>query len=130
MTVAAESALVLDGWLARSAPGLQFQRRLGKMLATPWLLATDEDFRFPTTEGGRPDLATRLAHRYFDRLMEVGTVDETVALALFRVLHLLDPPSVLFRPGILGRAALGPRRPLLTAPPTKTPLTPEVGQPV
>jgi hypothetical protein len=56
-------------------------------------------------------------------LLEVGTVDETVAQAFVRVLHLLDPPQVLFRPGILARAARGPTRPLLAAPPTATPLT-------
>src|SRR6266851_6321413 len=129
MTAAAESALVLDGWLSRAEPALAFQRRLGKMLAAPWLLATGEDFRFPTTEGGKPGLTTRLAHRYFDRLLEVGTVDETVSQAFLRVLHLLDPPAALFGPGILARAVRGPGRPLLSAPPTATPLGTAVGRP-
>jgi 2-polyprenyl-6-methoxyphenol hydroxylase-like FAD-dependent oxidoreductase len=128
MTVAAQSAVVLDHWLRRPDPARGFQRALGKTVATPWLLATGEDFRFPSTEGGRPGLTTRLAHRYFDRLLEVSTVDETVAQAFLRVLHLLEPPSVLFRPGIVARAARGPSRPLLTAPPTATPIEAAVGQ--
>ena len=129
MTAAAESALVLEQWLTTgSEPALRFQQKLGKMVASPWLLATGEDFRFPTTEGGKPGFATRLAHRYFDRLFEVGSVDETVATAFLRVLHLLDPPLTLFRPGILARALRGPRRPLLTAPPTATPLATSVRQ--
>jgi 2-polyprenyl-6-methoxyphenol hydroxylase-like FAD-dependent oxidoreductase len=123
MTSGAESSLVLDRWLGGTESALEFQRQLGKTVATPWLLATGEDFRFPTTEGGKPGLTTRAAHRYFDRLLEVATVDETVAQAFLRVLHLLDPPGVLFRPGILARALRGPGRPLLTAPPTATPLS-------
>ena len=130
MTVAALSAQVLEQWLRGTDTTLTFQKGLSKMLGTPWLLATGEDFRFPTTVGGRPGLSTRLAHRYFDRLLEVATVDEHVSTAFLRVLHLLDPPGVLFRPGVLTRALLGARRPLLTEPPTATAVITPTGEPV
>jgi len=78
----------------------------------------------------RPGLSTRLAQRYFDRLLEVATVDEHVSTAFLRVLHLLDPPGVLFRPGVLTRALLGARRPLLTEPPTATAVITPTGEPV
>jgi 2-polyprenyl-6-methoxyphenol hydroxylase-like FAD-dependent oxidoreductase len=128
MTVAGESALILDRWLKRPAQALAFQHMLAAMLAAPWLMATSEDFRFPTTQGSKPGLITRLVHRYFDRLLVVATVEEVVCTTFLRVIHLLDPPAVLFRPGILARAARGPTRPLLHAPPTATRLLDSAAQ--
>ena len=52
MTVAGQDALVLRRWLVDEASTQEFQRRLAKSLATPWILATSEDFRYPTTIGG------------------------------------------------------------------------------
>jgi 2-polyprenyl-6-methoxyphenol hydroxylase-like FAD-dependent oxidoreductase len=122
MTVAAESAELLDDWLGRRSPAHTFQRRLRRVLDTPWLLATGEDYRYPTTEGGRPSPLVRVLHRYVDRVMAVATVDELVALTFLQVLHLLTPPIALLVPRVLARALRGPRRPLLTTPPTRTPL--------
>ena len=97
------------------------QRTLARTVATPWLLATGEDFRYPTTEGGRPGPIVKLTHRYLDRVVAVATVDEVVLDAFVSVVHLVRPPSTLFKPGILARVLRGPRRPLLTAPPSSTP---------
>jgi 2-polyprenyl-6-methoxyphenol hydroxylase-like FAD-dependent oxidoreductase len=122
MTVAGESALVLNDWLGRAEPSLAFQRRLARAVATPWLLATGEDYRYPTTEGGQRNLTTRLMHRYIDRLADVALMDPVVSRAFLSVLHLLAPPTVLFQPNILGRALRGPRGERLSMPPTTTPL--------
>ena len=40
-----------DGSLA--GLGKVFQQRLAKLSATPWLLATNEDFRWPTNESSQ-----------------------------------------------------------------------------
>jgi hypothetical protein len=72
----------------------------------------------------------RLLHRYVDRVMAVATVDELVAVTFLQVLHLLIPPTALFTPRMLARALHGPRRPLLTTPPTRTPLADSVLAPV
>jgi flavin-dependent dehydrogenase len=130
MTVAAESALVLRDWLGKGEPALSFQRRLAKAVAVPWLLATGEDYRYPTTEGRRRDLTTRLMHGYFDRLTRVALMDPVVARAFQSVLQLLAPPTVLFHPKVLARALRGPRGRLLQVPPTTTPLTESVLAPV
>jgi 2-polyprenyl-6-methoxyphenol hydroxylase-like FAD-dependent oxidoreductase len=121
MSVAAEAALALDRWLRAATSTRDLQRTLARTVAIPWLLATGEDFRYPTTEGGRPGPIVKLTHRYLDRVVAVATVDEVVLDAFVSVVHLVRPPSTLFKPGILARVLRGPRRPLLTAPPTSTP---------
>ena len=130
MSVAAETALVLDGWVRRGEPPLAFQRRLAKSVTTPWLLATAEDYRYPTTEGGQRDLTTRLLHRYFGQLTQVALVDPVVSRAFLGVIHLLTPPSVLFQPHIVARALRGPGGRRLSLPPTVTPLADSVLSPV
>ena len=94
-----------------------FQKRLAGAVSTPWLLATSEDFRFPTTKGGRPGISMKLMHRYIDRVIAVGTVDDVVLDTFIGVVHLVQPPSALFRPSILARVLRGPRREALPTPP-------------
>ena len=103
MTVAALGALVLDRalrrpWLTGSRLARQFQRDLARAQATPWLLATAEDFRHPTTEGGRPAAASHLMHRYIDRLQLVATESPAVHRALIEVLNPVRPPVGLLAP--------------------------------
>ena len=111
MTVAALSALTLDqelrAYRRRGAHGdrrglaRQVQRQLAKRNATPWLLATGEDFRYPATEGGHPDRLTRLTHWYMDRVLLLCAEKVDVYSSFASVLHMLKPPSTLFRPSIL-----------------------------
>jgi flavin-dependent dehydrogenase len=117
MSVAGLSGLELREWLATGGSSAAFQKQLGKAVATPWLLATSEDYRFPTTEGGSPGPMTRVMHRYIDRVIAVATVDNVVLDAFIGVVHLVEPPSALFRPPILARVLRGPRREASVAPP-------------
>jgi pimeloyl-ACP methyl ester carboxylesterase/2-polyprenyl-6-methoxyphenol hydroxylase-like FAD-dependent oxidoreductase len=121
MTVAATEALVLRGWLNDRAPAHDFQRRLAKAIANPWLLATGEDFRYPTTEGGRPNVATRLMHRYLDRINATSTTDPVVAAAFNNVVQMVARPTLLFHPEVVVRTLRGPG----TAPSDADPLPPE-----
>jgi 2-polyprenyl-6-methoxyphenol hydroxylase-like FAD-dependent oxidoreductase len=108
MTASANAALVLDrclraargGDLAAVTP--RFQREVAKTNATPWTLATSEDFRWPTTEGGQPDRMTRLMHAYMNQV--VGLVGErpAVAQSFIEVVQLAAPPTILFKPHVLG----------------------------
>ncbi|HLZ26740.1 MAG TPA: FAD-dependent monooxygenase [Chloroflexota bacterium] len=126
MSVAAETALVLDDWVRRAEAPLAFQRRLARSITTPWLLATAEDYRYSTTEGGQRDLTTRLMHRYFDQLTRVALVDPVVQRAFLGVIHLLAAPKVLFQPHIVARTLRGPGGRRLSQPPTLTPLADSV----
>jgi len=92
----------------------RFQHRLAATNRSPWLLATSEDFRWPTTEGGRPGWPTRLMHRYLDRVNALLGESAPVKRTFVEVLHLVAPPIALFGPGVLlpvlaraGRARLG-----------------------
>jgi flavin-dependent dehydrogenase len=118
MSVAGLAGLALQQWLATGDSSLAFQKRLAKAVATPWLLATSEDFRFPTTEGGNPGPLTKVMHRYIDRVIAVATVDDVVLDAFIGVVHLVKPPSTLFRPPIFARVLRGPRREAPSTPPT------------
>ena len=112
MTVCAEEALVLDHCLrdrrpARPDPGAglaqRFQRKLARIHEPAWLLATGEDFRYPTTAGGRPGPSMRLLQRYIDRVIRATAEDPIVLRAFLEVWHMLKPPSALLRPGLAFR---------------------------
>lgn len=77
-----------------------FQRRLARVTGLAWLLATGEDTRYPTTQGPRPGMSARLAHRYFDRVIAATTDTPHVGRTFLSVAHLLIPPSALFAPRI------------------------------
>jgi 2-polyprenyl-6-methoxyphenol hydroxylase-like FAD-dependent oxidoreductase len=102
MSVAAQTAVALDGELhaAGSLNRLtrRFQRTVAARAAGAWLLATGEDLRYPTTEGGRVGFTTRLTHRYLDRVVRAATADSTVNAAFLEVLGLVRPPASLFHP--------------------------------
>lgn len=107
MTTAALGAFWLGKALLdqrRRAPGgdltnfsLLFQRRLAKINAAPWLLATGEDYRFRETVGGKPTLATRLMHRYMDKVVQLTTGNRNVRRTLLEVFHMLKQPTAALR---------------------------------
>ena len=107
MTTGALGALTLDACLRRAGPGglagvaRRFQRQLGRVIAGPWLLATGEDFRWPSTTGGRPDLATRAMHRYIDRVFQLATASPAAKQAMLEVMHMVAEPAALFRPAMV-----------------------------
>lgn len=116
MTASALGALTLDRCLRerrfarpedkRRGFGSLFQQRLARANSTPWLLATGEDFRWPTTEGGQRNLTTKVAHRYVDAVLALIVSDPRVADTFFKVLHLLKSPATLVRPYVLGRVII------------------------
>ncbi len=131
MTVAALGALALGECLrdqSRRKPGgdltglaRRFQSRLGRVVATPWLMATSEDFRYPQTEGGRPGWTTRLMHRYMNHVLHIANQDPPVQRVFLQVLHLLKPPLTLFQLDIIAKVLkrwVGQHRPLAAPPPS------------
>jgi 2-polyprenyl-6-methoxyphenol hydroxylase-like FAD-dependent oxidoreductase len=104
MGVAAMSATVLADLLAgRGAPSgfaRAFQRRLARLLATPWLMATTEECRYPGTAGAAFGWRTRLNLWYTDRLLARAARDPAVMRAFMRVSHLVDPFGALIRPRV------------------------------
>ena len=77
--------------------GARFQKAVAAGSATPWLMATGEDLRYPTTEGAQARVGSRrLLQRYFDRVNLAATDNVGVNRAFGQVLNLLAPPSALF----------------------------------
>lgn len=106
MTVAATQAEALDLALRSAAPRTVVrtaQQAIAKRAEAAWMLSTGEDLRYPTTEGARVTPATRLTHRYMDRVLRTAAVDPSVNAAFLRVLNMVDAPQALFRPGVMAR---------------------------
>ncbi|MGF7234540.1 MAG: hypothetical protein ACQSGP_06240 [Frankia sp.] len=109
MTVAAQQALVLRtcaaAWSAGGAAGLarEFHRRAADLIDVAWTMTTGSDLRYPTVVGRRTP-RTRLVNAYVSRAQIAAHRDPAVALALVRVINLLDPPTALLRPRLVGRA--------------------------
>jgi 2-polyprenyl-6-methoxyphenol hydroxylase-like FAD-dependent oxidoreductase len=76
------------------------QKALAKVVKTPWMLATGEDFRYPETEGHR-SAGTRLLNWYTARVHKLAASDHRVTLRFYEVLNMLNTPTVLFAPPIL-----------------------------
>jgi len=110
MTVAALGALTLNQCLKQQQRehlvglAVRFQRQLAKVNNTPWLMATAEDFRWPTTQGGYPTLGTRLMHQYLDKVMLLAVESPDTYKVWAEVIHMKTPPAALFQPSILIRS--------------------------
>jgi flavin-dependent dehydrogenase len=118
MTVAALGALALDASL-RAAGGAdpsaarRFRRRLARAVRLPWLMATGEDFRYPTTAGRRPGPAAAVLHRYLDGVLLAAAEHPAAHRAFLAVTHLLESPAALLHPAVAlpALAALARGRP-------------------
>lgn len=117
MTVAAAEALALGDALEHGDVGLarRFFRGAARPVDVAWQLAVGSDLALPEIEGER-SRQVRLVNGYLGRLLAVAETDPVVATQFLRVTGFLDPPSHLFRPGILGRVIRGARRAPLPAP--------------
>jgi len=114
MTTAALGASTLDQCLSTgnlASLSLRCQKELGKIITLPWSMATGEDFRWPTTEGKRPNFLTKLTQKYLDQIILLGAEDQEIYQLFVEVNHFLKPPSVFFQPRViqqvLGRLAKG-----------------------
>ena len=105
MSVAALEAKTLDTCLRDQQDSLtgltqRFQKALAKIVKTPWILTTSEDFRYPETEGQRP-LGMKLFNWYTRHVLELTASNPLVIANFFQVRHLLKPLSILFDPRIV-----------------------------
>ncbi|HRC88094.1 MAG TPA: hypothetical protein PK413_21115, partial [Thermoanaerobaculia bacterium] len=104
MTLATLHAQALEESLGRAGTTpadlcRRYHRLAAKASDVPWQLATGEDFRYAKAKGRRP-FGTRWVNAYVGRVHLAASSDPAVAQAFFRVLHLLSPPALLFRPDI------------------------------
>jgi len=111
MTTAALGAEALEECLHESGDltGLskRFQKKLAKVNAASWLMATGEDFRVRGVEGGKATFATRLTHRYMDRVLALSLQDTSVRRTFLEVFNMLKAPTALFGPDIVLKVLRG-----------------------
>lgn len=115
MTIAALGAMTLDQCLKQFTQhsnqdftGLaeNFQKHLAQVNTAPWLMATGDDFRWPTTEGGRPNPMIRLMHWYLDQVMLAVSKNTQVYKEFIEAVHMLKRPNTLFHPAVLAPVLL------------------------
>jgi 2-polyprenyl-6-methoxyphenol hydroxylase-like FAD-dependent oxidoreductase len=110
MSVALTEARALDDCLAVGDERLaaRFFARVSKIIASPWAIATGEDFRYPQVEGTRPP-GFGLVSRYMERAHRVAQSDPVVLRRFFEVASLLAPPPAMMAPAIAWRVLRGGR---------------------
>jgi 2-polyprenyl-6-methoxyphenol hydroxylase-like FAD-dependent oxidoreductase len=112
MSATAKEALFLDELLTKDTQNgilnltgfpQRFHKGLNSVLATPWLLATSEDFRFPKTEGKKPlgSVGMAVLHWYTGHIFSLSANDRQIHAAFARVMNLLAGPLPLFHPAIV-----------------------------
>jgi 2-polyprenyl-6-methoxyphenol hydroxylase-like FAD-dependent oxidoreductase len=111
MTVAAKSVAALDAVL-REKQGIKgvgrvAQKRIAKVAAEAWMLATSEDMRWSSVEGAKVNGMVRFMHWYFDRVMELMPNHPEVFLTFMRSMHGILPATALFSPAIMGKVLRG-----------------------
>jgi 2-polyprenyl-6-methoxyphenol hydroxylase-like FAD-dependent oxidoreductase len=102
ITTAALQAQALDDCLKNGSPlkPKAVQKKLARIVATPWSLATGEDLHYPDA-GGRPSLADRLLQPYVRRVMGVSTWNPEARRTLLEVFTMMAPPQHLLRPSVV-----------------------------
>ncbi|MFI1801861.1 FAD-dependent oxidoreductase [Streptomyces sp. NPDC020379] len=103
MTAAALSVLELDRMLRQARSTLWFQKRLKRILAGAWLIATSEDRRYPTTLGPPVRTHTKIMNAYVDRTVLTANDDPGVCGDLLDALALKRRPACLLRPAVVTR---------------------------
>lgn len=136
MTVAAMQVRALDAVLRDGSASADLgalihraQRRVAKCVEGPWMLASGSDLRYDGVEGLSITVATRLQHRYLDRVLAAVAVDPTVNATFLRVLNLLAEPTAVFHPRVVARALSSAGTPHETVPPAPFPAVWPTGQP-
>jgi 2-polyprenyl-6-methoxyphenol hydroxylase-like FAD-dependent oxidoreductase len=104
MTVAAVEALTLREHLDS---GLEprprrILRDFAKVIDTPWDMAAGADLAIAGVHGRR-NAKTRMASAYIPRLHAAAAHDASLAAEFLRVVGLIEPPTALFRPGVVAR---------------------------
>lgn len=113
LTTSAMSAMVLQGWLAKSWPtqavkhtqslnSLAFQKQLAKTIKPAWAVATKSDSGFDTVKGKlHSTVLDRVLNGYMQRLIKKSHTDSELNLTLAKISHMVGSPSELFSPRLL-----------------------------
>jgi 2-polyprenyl-6-methoxyphenol hydroxylase-like FAD-dependent oxidoreductase len=110
MSVALSEARALGDCLAAGDGDLakRFFHKVRQIIASPWAIATGEDYRYPQVEGRRPP-GFGILSRYMERAHRAASRDPVVLKQFFEVASLLAPPPAMLAPRIAWRVLVGGR---------------------
>lgn len=83
------------------------QRKIVNAYRAAWTLSTNEDLRWPVTEGSKVGYSLRLMHRFSNWVGIAATHDKHVAYTYLKVLHMSATPAALLTPRMLARILTG-----------------------
>ena len=99
MTVSALAASLLGPMVRQGRLDSEhFQKQVGRLLYTPWILSAGEDRRIPHLKqegfGLMSGLAVRASQHLADRLIEKAVNDSRAHRRFLRILHLMEGPGL------------------------------------
>ncbi|GAB6899179.1 FAD-dependent monooxygenase [Kineosporia succinea] len=107
MTVAALAAELLAHHLAEGpVRPARFHRALSGRVNAAWSMAAGADLGFPGVQGKRTP-ATVIGNAYITRMQRAAATDPVLSRTFLRVAGLVDPPTALLRPSVVGRTLAG-----------------------
>ncbi len=101
------------------------QKRMGKVVDSPWQMATSSDMAYPQVEGVRP-FGSGLIAKYSQRLTDIAAQDPVLNETFLQVIHMLKPATALFQPKVVARVLFGPRPRALQEAPIRRPKSREM----
>jgi 2-polyprenyl-6-methoxyphenol hydroxylase-like FAD-dependent oxidoreductase len=113
MTVAVLEALALDRCLrSRKGRGLAslFQRKVARVIAFPWMLATASDARISGSKGAGARGPVRWLRGYMENVFALLKSDQMVLLTFLEVIHLLRSPLAFMHPAIIAKVVVQGKR--------------------
>jgi 2-polyprenyl-6-methoxyphenol hydroxylase-like FAD-dependent oxidoreductase len=104
MSVTAAEAVLLRDLLRSGSVNLatDFFAGAAKIIDVPWVIAVNADLRYPQAKVAQTEEAKAL-NEYLRLVYRAAQVDPMIAVAIVRVINLLDTPEQLQRPAIVTR---------------------------
>jgi 2-polyprenyl-6-methoxyphenol hydroxylase-like FAD-dependent oxidoreductase len=81
----------------------QLQRKIVRAYRDAWTISTNEDLRWPKTEGTKSGMLLRGMHRFTDWIGLAASTDRQIAYTYIQVLHMTATPLALLAPAMLLR---------------------------
>ena len=94
---------IQHGNLASAAWARNVQRKVVNAYRAAWTISTNEDLRWPATEGCKAGFALRAMHRFSNLVGIAATHDQRVAYTYIKVLHMTATPAALLTPWMFAR---------------------------
>ncbi len=99
----------LESWDCERTLQQRYFSEATRIVDIPWSTVAGADLEFHGARGTQPPPHPSI-RAYFKRALRAAARDRAVALAVYRVMHLVDPPSALFAPSLVA-VVLGHKEP-------------------